>query len=85
MKQVSTGKEGDHCAPTKPPQSSRCQLGHRIGLGTGFRFFKVFGLNKIEVIQHTNPDNAGQHVEIVAEEMEFIHGLFSYLFIIKAD
>ena len=51
--------------------------GHGVRLGARLGFFEVLGLNKVEVVQHADPDDAGQHMEIAKEKFNVRHACVS--------
>jgi hypothetical protein len=52
------------------------------GLGARFSLFEIFSLNKIEVIQHADPDDTGQYVKVTKEKLNIRHAYISW-FLVK--
>ena len=59
----NTGDQGEHGAPTEPPQSARNELLNGVGLGCPVRLSKERALNEVEVIKQSDPDHAEEKVK----------------------
>ena len=77
MKQVRTGQEGEHGTPAEPPQRAWRQFGHGVRLGAGFGFLEVLCLDEVKVVQHADPDDAGQHMKVTKEKLYIRHACVS--------
>ena len=77
VEEVCTCQEGEHGAPAEPPQCARRQFGHGVRFSARLGFLEILGLNKVEVVQHADPDDAGQHMEIAKEKLNIRHACVS--------
>src|SRR5213078_4771874 len=65
-----TGQEREGRAPTEPPQRARHELLRRAALGRGVRLRHERPLNEVEVVEETDPGDAGEEMNPAEQKLD---------------